>query len=344
MSFPGRIRSEQISYVLSCLSGKSKDDLPNHPSENLNTSAYHSCISSTLSVRQTVKRKDCAHSPIKNRAGYPSIRRTGPGQRRTSCPASLTVEAALELPLLILCIIVALHFSIVCRASAEFSGKMAEAAEQMALVAYTKAYNDSNHVIRGALSDTWAYSQVIPKAKDKDAVKNASFLFSSYLSEEEKISLVLTYQVRSPAAVVPLPGTVFIQKMTIRGWTGKEGSSSEDGSDQGKNGKSGTKVYVTDHGTVYHTDPNCSHLKLDIHKISASDLKSARNISGARYKKCKYCGKLLKEGDFVYISPYGDAYHASASCPGLTRTLNTVDIEDVKGMRECHDCENRRKA
>lgn len=238
--------------------------------------------------------------------------------------------------------ILVLHYSIVCRACSEFSGKMAQTAEQLALLSYSQVYDDSSHILRGALSDSYAHSQVISKAQDKDSVKNASFLLSSFLKEDSKISLVLTYQVKSPVSIISPPWTIFLQKMTIRGWTGKDGvpgereGSSED-SGQGK------EVYVTDSGSVYHTDPNCTHLKLTIESIPRSKLKTVRNYSGSKYKRCKYCGSMYPDSASVLVDPYGDTYHTSASCQGLKRTVNSVHLDDVSGMRECRDCARRRK-
>lgn len=342
MSFRGRIRSEKITYVLSSLSTLSTNGSSVRSAENGNTSHIRKAVE-TADGNLNISRKDSALSPIENRAGYPSVRRIGPGRRRAFCLASLTVEAALEFPLFLLCIILVLHYSVVCRAGTEFSGKMAEAAEQMAMAAYTKVYDDSSHVIRAALSDSWAYSQVVPKAKDKGAVKNASFAFSSFLKDNDRISLVLTYQVRSPVSVIRIPHTIFVQKMTIRGWTGKDGTVSGDGSSSEDSSSAEANVYVTDSGRVYHTDPNCTHLKLTITQISKEQLKTVRNYKGARYKRCRRCGGKIKAGDTVFINPYGDAYHASASCPGLTRNVSTVPLKDVHGMHECSDCAKRRQ-
>ena len=337
MSFGGRIRFENIKnliFVLSCLSTKSMDGSSVRPAENRITSESHNST-------DKITRKESALPPKYDRTGHPSVRRIGPGRRRAFCLASLTLEASLELPLFLICMILVLHYSVVCRVSTEFSSKMAETAEQMALAAYTKVYDDSNHIIRGALSDTWAYSQVVPKAVDKDAVKNASFLLSSFLKENDRISLVLTYQVKSPFQILKVPLTVWVLKISIRGFTGREGQSGSGGPGKGST-DAGSQVYVTDNGRVYHTDPDCTHLKLTITKIPKSKLKTARNYKGARYKRCHYCGGKIKDGDSVYVNPYGDTYHTSISCSGLTRRINMVSKEDVAGMRECSDCAERR--
>lgn len=235
---------------------------------------------------------------------------------------------------------IVLHYGAVLRASAEFSGKMTETAEQMALLAYSKTYGDTGKVIRGALSDTWAYRQVVSKAADKGAVKNASFLHSSFLKENDRICLVLTYQVKSPFPIIRIPHTVFLQKLVIRGWVGKNGSKGADG----KSGESSAsdQVYVTDTGSVYHTSADCTHLKLTLTKISQSQLKTARNYKGGKYRRCPRCRHLKGDDGTVIVNPYGDSYHTSASCPGLKRSVHSVHQSELSGMRECADCRKKR--
>ena len=236
--------------------------------------------------------------------------------------------------------ILVLHYSVVCRAASEFSGRMAQTAEELALLSYSSAYEDSSHVLRGALSDAYALSQVAGKARDKDAVKNASFLLSSFLKEDSKISLVMTYRVRSPVSVITPPFTVFLQKMTIRGWTGRNGVSGEGSGGQG-DASDKKEVYVTDSGSVYHTDPDCTHLKLTVTSIPRSGLKTARNLSGAKYRRCRYGGSMYPDSANVLVDPYGDTYHTSAACQGLKRTVNKVRLDELSGMRECSDCARR---
>lgn len=346
MSFPGRIQSELQLCVLSPLSIPSTGGSSARQAENpdksamLTPAAKNQC--SCGSIQPTHSGKENALSPTIKRSGFPSVRRVEPRRRRTSSPASLTVEAALELPLFFLCMMLILHLSVVFRAAAEFSGRMTQAAEQLSLFAYSRAYEDSNHLLRGALSDVWVHSQVIPKAADREAIQHPSFLLSSFLKEDSRISLVLTYQIKAPVSVIRLPWKVFVQKITIRGFTGRKGVSGEKG---GEDSVVETReVYVTDSGTVYHTDADCSHLKLTVAQITRPQLKTVRNYKGSIYKSCRYCGSKNPGSSTVLVNPYGDAWHTSSACPGLKRSIRTVHADDVHDLRECLDCAKRRTA
>lgn len=257
----------------------------------------------------------------------------------SSFSASLTVEAAIELPLFFILIAIVLQYAVVCRTAAQFSGLMTTTAQEMAIAAYKEEYGDANHLIRGVLSDAWASSQVIGKAEDAGAVRGAAFLNSSYLKDGDMIRLVLSYQPRPRYALIPLPFTFFVQKAVVRGWTGARGSG---GGGSGEDADGGSrKVYVTDHGSVYHTDPGCSHLKVTVIPTDAEGLKKARNRSGHKYQRCPHCGRSKSSGP-LYIDPYGTSWHTSLTCPSLKRSVNTVTMDECGHLRECADCRKKR--
>ncbi len=278
-------------------------------------------------------RKESVLSPIRNRAG-----------RRTSfltsfSPASLTVEAALELPVFFVLAAIVLQYACVMRTAAQYSGSLTTTAQEMAIAAYKEEYGDANHIIRAALSDAWASSRVISTAADKDAVRNASFLNSSYLKENDSIRLVLSYQPKPKYSLISLPFTFFVQKAVVRGWGGKKGHSGKQ-QDKKEENQDHHTVYVTEHGSVYHTNPDCSHLKVTIIPVTEKQLKNARNTSGGKYKKCPYCGN--HSTDQYYVDPYGNCWHTSVNCPSLKRTVHEVDKDDCGHMHECKDCRKAR--
>ncbi len=303
-----------------------------------------------------VSRKDCVLSQIHDhtrraRPLFGSARRWKAALGRTpfltafsglsphrSSAASLTVEAALELPIFFVLIAIVLQYACVMRTAAQFSGSLTTTAQEMAVAAYKEEYGDANNILRAALSDAWASAQVINTAEDRDSVRLASFLNSSYMKEGNLIKLVLSYQPKPKYSLITLPFTFFVQKAAVRGWVGKNGYS-------GRSRKKGTgneedeevqTVLVTEHGSVYHTNPDCPHLKVTIIPISKSQLNSARNTDGEKYKRCPYCGNNLT-GNY-YIDPCGNRWHTSVDCPALKRTVHEVDIDECGHMHECKDC------
>ena len=339
------VNQQQTIYLTIQASSRSlitrKDKAPVFPDQGrCRVSPFINSISRLfLTVAATVvlklcHRKESVLSPIRRRAAG-----------RTSffasfSAASLTVEAALELPIFFVLTAIILQYASVMRTAAQYSGSLATTAQEMAIAAYKEQYSDANHIIRAALSDAWATSQVISTAPDKGAVRNASFLNSSYMKEDNLIRLVLSYQPRPVYSLVSLPFTFFVQQAAVRGWVGKDGHSGSD-KNQGEEEKEPSHtVYVTEHGSVYHTNPGCSHLKVTIIPVTRKQLKSARNTSGGKYRKCPYCGSR-STGNY-YVDPYGSCWHTSVSCPSLKRTVNEMDLDDCGHMHECKDCRKAR--
>ena len=153
----------------------------------------------------------------------------------------------------------------------------------------------------------------------------------SYISPVTGIGEIeAAYQVR-----IPIPGFVvapvsYKEKMRIKAWTGYEAGGFGEEDDQ--------IVYVTDTGMVYHKDIHCTHLDLSIHAASASDLTKLRNENGGKYHACEKCVHGGNASKNVYITNQGDKYHTSLTCSGLKRTVYTARISEVPGKRACSKC------
>ena len=123
-------------------------------------------------------------------------------------------------------------------------------------------------------------------------------------------------------------------------WTGyeddeeteKEGEDEEDDED-------GKTVYITETGKVYHITKECTHLKLSIKSIEASQLAKKRNKNGGKYYPCEIC-KPTKVGgeDKIYITEQGNKFHSKIGCSGLKRTVIPVKLEEMHGYRPCSRC------
>lgn len=98
------------------------------------------------------------------------------------------------------------------------------------------------------------------------------------------------------------------------------------------------KVFVTATGTVYHTSKNCTHISLSIKDVPFEHLNHLRNKSGGKYKNCHLCGINSKNGDTVYVAVSGDKFHSDRNCSGLKRTVSEVPLSQVLDKRLCSRC------
>lgn len=251
---------------------------------------------------------------------------------------SLTVEAAVVLPLFLMVMVAVLRFGSVMGTAAQFGAALADTGKSMATAAYVTKYGGDTGSVPGiaavALSEAYAQGKVMSQTEDTSMIKNANMLLSSFLSENETIDLVLTYQLRTPFGLAKLPGNFFIQRARVRAWTGR---SVSEGEGSGEGGTDGEYVYVTETGTVYHDDPECTHLKLSIRLVDSGSLSSLRNNDGGKYHACELCGEASPKG-MVYITDEGNRYHSSLSCSGLKRTVRQVSKSEIGDLRACSRC------
>ena len=96
-------------------------------------------------------------------------------------------------------------------------------------------------------------------------------------------------------------------------------------------------VYVTEDSEVYHLDRECSHINLSVRATTAGEVTSHRNSSGGRYRPCEICHSSLADGT-LYIADDGDRYHNSISCRGLKRTVRAIRISEIGDRRPCSRC------
>ena len=95
-------------------------------------------------------------------------------------------------------------------------------------------------------------------------------------------------------------------------------------------------VYVTEYGTVYHRSLDCPSLRLVIRTASAEEILSLRNANRNIFYPCEYCHPTLS--GTVYYTPYGESYHADFDCSGLKRTIREVPLSEVGELTPCKRC------
>ncbi len=298
----------------------------------------HSIIIQVKTILLKNQRKEILSPNSKDDEQFLPPKRTHQGRRRAfffaSLRASLTVEAAVILPIFFLVMTAVLQIGNVLDTAVRFGSAICETSEEIAIGAYVSEYGEISPILRLGLSAAYAQGKVMGKSGDTSAVKNANFLLSSFLEEDEMIDLVMTYQMKSVVGGIQIPGVFFVQKGSVRGWTGRKGSDGTTGASSDE--KKGQMVYVTDHGSVYHTDLNCSHIKLSIRLVEKDSVSTLRNVNGEKYHSCEKCGK--NAGGQVYITEEGNRYHSSLECSGLKRSVHEVSIDDVGNLRACSRC------
>ena len=152
---------------------------------------------------------------------------------------------------------------------------------------------------------------------------------SYWIPGTEEINVVIEYKIKIPVPLLKSPSVKLKDEFKVSAWNGyqKDRKGNEDGQ----------IVYITEKGTVWHSDYQCSYLQLSIQYVQYSELQNMRNEGGRKYHKCEQCvyGKAMNG---VYITSYGNRYHNSLNCSSLKRTIRAVHKSEVAGRGGCSKC------
>ena len=149
-------------------------------------------------------------------------------------------------------------------------------------------------------------------------------------AEDEMIKLIRPARVKPAVPILAYPGTTIVSCCYMRAWTGYDVERNAGGSE------SEEYVYITETGTVYHRERNCTHLTLSIELAGKDEVEQLRNESGAKYYPCEKCG-----GDgsgLVYLTREGNRYHNTIECSGLKRTVRCIPLSEAGGRPPCSRC------
>ena len=230
------------------------------------------------------------------------VKNTSPTRERASAPgvrASVTIEAAFAVPLFIFAVL-SLIFLIEIQS------------------------------IRGCIHA--AGSDAAKQAAESTAVLpvlNTIQLKSNLVNLIGEINVVIEYKIKIPVPLLKSPSVKLKDEFKVSAWNGYQKDRKEN--------EDGQIVYITEKGTVWHSDYQCSYLQLSIQYVQYSELQNMRNEGGGKYHKCEQCvyGQAMNG---VYITSYGNRYHNSLNCSSLKRTIRAVHKSEVAGRGGCSKC------
>lgn len=172
----------------------------------------------------------------------------------------------------------------------------------------------------------------------QDGYDGISFYYTRVLDEDDCIDIVARYRIRIPIRIFGISDIKTHQRVRLRGWTGHRVPPKYTVVEEGETDE--TIVFITPTGSVYHKRADCSYIRLTIKEISGIP-STERNKNGAIYYPCEECCKgELPNTTSYYITDYGVRYHIQKNCSGLKRTVREVPLSEVSDRPACHRCGN----
>ena len=281
----------------------------------------------------------------------------GKKTRGGTLSGSMTVEAALVIPLCLFFFVNILYSIEMIRLQSNISAALHQAGNRIAYYAYFYEYAPEGvagavdalgsagdlgtAVASVALSETYVRNRVNTFLGDaylnhtclRGGSGSISYLRSRILAGDDIVQLVADYRAGPLIPLVAYDAVSLQSKYYGHAWVGYSiggtGSSSEDEDEE--------MVFITETGRVYHRERSCTYLMPSVHGIAAGELASARNESGAKYYACETCHPS-KTGT-VLITNEGNRYHEGRDCSALKRTVKEVKLSSVAGrMPPCSKC------
>lgn len=251
---------------------------------------------------------------------------TGRVSASVSVKASITVEAAMAVPIFFLAVVCLLYLM------------------EMAAI-QTAVRSGLQYAGKGLAKEAYVLPAAVPSKLEADVVNaigadrlNRSIVeggsggihcHKSWMSPTTGIcSLAAEYRIKLPLPLFRLPSPSYEIKMKIKGWTGYVKA--------GLSGEREKTVYVTETGIVYHEDYHCTHLELSVRPVQTSDVPGLRNEDGGKYYPCEHCAG--SGSGAVFITDSGNRYHSSLGCSGLKRTIYAVPVSEAVGKGACQRC------
>ncbi len=248
---------------------------------------------------------------------------------RRPVKGSLTIEASLILPLFLFAMFLALSLINLMRFHLNLQEAVHQETRKLAMTAY-REWNASTGSVGGEVLAR-INGPLLSKAPVKGGAGGIDFS-GSKLDNREVIEINAAYDAELPYDFLNIFNHRFCARCLMHTFIGYEKGLDERMVEK----KPEEYVYVTETGTVYHRNRECTYLRLSIKEVDRSALKDLRNRSGHKYYACSSCGKGA--GGRVYITSDGTCYHSSLSCHGLKRTVNCIPLSEVGGRGPCSRC------
>lgn len=268
-------------------------------------------------------------------------KRTSPVISQGRLKGSLTIEAALVIPLFLFAIMAILSFVDILRLQMVIDSSMQQCAKELATYGYAISDRGQSEKIELPMPMETLFSELYVKEcivseagreyLDTSPLESEISFVGSRILEDDRIELYSTYYVSPFFSLSPETGFLTGNTAVVRAFTGYDNLS-------GSNiGVKEEYVYITQYGTAYHKDRGCPYLDLSIRKIHSSEVAVMRNKGGSIYYACDCCTNQ-NDNYPVFVTDYGVRYHADIFCSALRRTIQTVPISKVGGRNPCNKC------
>lgn len=256
--------------------------------------------------------------------------------------ASLTVEAALVLPLFLFFVVVLMMPMKILHEARRVQTALERTGEELSQYGYLWNYRkeegeehpaqlkDLTNQVSSKVSLLYVRGRM-EKMVDFKELESVSFARSAVMEDGEMVDLIMDYRIRLPFSVFRLRSVPMTARSCRRAWIGRE-------SDAASLNEREEVVYIGKGSTRYHRDKKCHYLYNDLRQVTFEEIKDMRNNLGRKYSSCQRCGRFAQEGGTVFIMPGGEKYHSERNCSSIVAYTEAVPFSEVGHLGGCSYC------
>lgn len=247
---------------------------------------------------------------------------------------SLTTEAAMVIPLFIMCLTALLCIILAIQIQVRVQKALYNQAMKTAGYSYYLSLADASETVEEILQEEYIKYAVIDEVGrdflDRSIVVGGSRGISlgwTPMPEERMFDVLIKYKIKVPFDFLGIAAINMTARARCHTWEpGESGNASWDEE----------YVYMTPHGSVYHTYRDCTYLEV---KVQQTKMSSAMYS----YSPCSICTKTAPNlTATVYITEYGTKYHVDRMCRSLIKNYMCISKEEAeKNYPICSKCNER---
>lgn len=237
--------------------------------------------------------------------------------------ASLTIEAALAVPLFLFFAVALWQYFLLVLVQMSVCANVAEVTLETAGMGYFSRVSGQDEITE------LLYEPLLLQALRKE--ERIEHLRISLNKTEGVIQAEISYVFCMETGILPEAEISVVQKFCFLPYVGVGGEEEErnDAEDV---------VYITEKGTVYHEKRSCTYLEIRLEAVSPEEIGRKRNSGGEKYSACELCGKTERSDlNQVYISTSGNRYHSRIDCSSLKRVVKEIKREEA-ALPPCSKC------
>lgn len=259
----------------------------------------------------------------------------------SSLPASMTVEAALVLPLTLFFFLALLQPVIWLDRQRKVQTAVERIGEEISQYGiFAESAETGDRELPAFCTEAAASLWVRGKAgqyADHAAVKKVRIY-----GENGEIEFMVEYQEEIPFFST-VPG---IQVKTVavkrRSWIGIPGKLKGDGSYQDPmTGEQTEMVYVGAGMGRYHLFRDCHYISNEYLTVTRFEAESGR-IPGGKRNSCAICGKKGDGSETVYITAAGEHFHYDKNCRSMMSYVRELPKSEAEHLGACSYCERKK--